>query len=78
MFFFNWLRRQVKAAVLAGCADAVAELHEGDLDAAAALLRQRIEALPGPAPEPENGHGEPVVAARPTRPAAGGKGRKGE
>jgi hypothetical protein len=64
--FFSWLRRQVRNAVLAGLSDAVNELADGDLDTAAALLRQRIEALPPPqAPEPEqNGHGEPVVAGK--------------
>lgn len=72
MWFFTWLRQQVKAAVLAGVNDAAAELGEV-LDPAepARLLRQRLEALPAPAPAAasENGHGEP---------AASGKGRRGK
>lgn len=73
MFFFSWLRAQVKAAVLAGLADAAAELGEGqDPAKAVEALRQRLEALPAPAegkPQVEpiaegNGCAEPVGAGR--------------
>jgi hypothetical protein len=60
---FGWIRHQVRAAVLSGIADAVAEIDtgtdSGTADAVAAL-RQRLQALPAPAPdvpEPEAGNG---------------------
>jgi hypothetical protein len=48
--FFTWLRSRVRDSVLAGVNDALAELHEpaADIDQAAALLRQRLTALPAP------------------------------
>lgn len=53
MFFFSWIREQVKQAVLAGVSDAATELGEQPTDTALALasLRERL-ALPAPA-EPE-------------------------
>jgi hypothetical protein len=48
---FTWLRSRVRASILAGVNDALVELQEpaGDVDQAAALLRQRLTALPVPA-----------------------------
>lgn len=66
-FFFAWIRKQTRAAVLAGLSDAAAELTDGgEMEQAAAQLRQRLEPLPPP-PSPEaeaNGQPEPAVAGR--------------
>jgi hypothetical protein len=66
MIFFTWLRDQIRQAVLAGVADAAAELGEPSADTSAALanLRNRVLALPAPAdaepgaePEPDAPNG---------------------
>lgn len=63
--FFQWLRKNVRAAVHAGLADAMSDVaDDGGLEQIAAQLRQRLEALPPPAEASENGHAEPVVAGR--------------
>ena len=47
---FKWIRQQVKAAVLAGCEDALAEMGEPQAEA----LRERLApALPAHEPEAE-------------------------
>jgi hypothetical protein len=54
MTMWNWLRNQVRLAVLAGVSDALQELDTGTDGQVAAVeqLRQRLQALPAPAPEP--------------------------
>lgn len=59
MFFFSWIRSQVRNAVLAGINDAASEIAGGESSEevpadALALLRQRL-ALPSPE---GNGHQE--------------------
>ena len=58
---FQWLRAQVKAAILSGVADAVGELDGADQTEAVALLQQRLQALPAPS---ENGHEVEPAAGR--------------
>jgi hypothetical protein len=54
---FNWIRKKAHEAMLAGVADAVADLTKGDADGyapAIAQLRLTLEpALALPAPEPD-------------------------
>jgi hypothetical protein len=69
--FWSWIREKVKAAVLAGVADAAGELDgtgEGDTAQAVALLRTRLAlALPGPvAPVTAKDNGQ-AVATGPAR-----------
>ena len=58
--FLGWLRARVKAAVIQGVVDAMAEIDNEDdvaaLDEALALLRSRL-ALPAPEPEAPAGNG---------------------
>ena len=58
---FNWIRNRVRAAVLAGVADAAAEIDgdgSADLDNALAALRARVQpALPAPEQAPAESNG---------------------
>jgi hypothetical protein len=63
--FLGWLRSRVKAAVIQGVVDAMAEIDEDDgpaTDEALALLRKRL-ALPAPEPEAPAGNGRRRVKA---------------
>ncbi len=59
MGIFMWLRHQIKAAVLLGLADALAEVDPVEGADPLASLRQRLTALPVPPPAEE---GEAVEA----------------
>jgi len=64
--FLGWLRARVKAAVVAGVVDAMAEIDNEDdaaaLNEALARLRGRL-ALPAPEPEAPAGNGRRRVKA---------------
>lgn len=65
---FRWIRQQVKAAVLAGCEDALAELGDGEGRAAEALRERLTPQLPAHEPEPEAANGKSPKRERAVRP----------